>query len=185
MWRNYPPKAVANGEPTYEHIGKPGRGAGWWQGHEAWMNLCAGGTMGVVYGAGSLWQWRLHKDEPGHQDWCHAQGAGWREALDFEGSNYVGVISRIFDGLPLLEMQPNWDCTFGGRNLVVPGTLMIKYLEAGGTFTVISDEVPRKYRVVDPRTGEVVARGQLPRTSASHTVDTKTDQPRVVIFVDE
>ena len=59
MWRNVPPKAVANGEPTYEHGGKRGRAEGWWQGHEAWSNLCAGGTMGVVYGSGSLWQWAV------------------------------------------------------------------------------------------------------------------------------
>ena len=67
-----------------------GRGAGWWQGHEAWSNLCAGGTMGVGYGAASLWQWRLHADEPGHSDYFLCPDAGWREALDFEGSSYVG-----------------------------------------------------------------------------------------------
>jgi hypothetical protein len=43
MWRNTPVKAVANGEPTYEHIGKPDRAAGWWQGHEAWSNLAPAG----------------------------------------------------------------------------------------------------------------------------------------------
>ena len=48
MWRNEPAKAVANGEPTYEGTRSPEMGAGWWQGHEAWSNLCAGGTMGVV-----------------------------------------------------------------------------------------------------------------------------------------
>ena len=85
MWRNRPEKAVANGESTYENIGRTGNGAGWWQGHEAWCNLTAGGTMGVVYGAGSLWQWRLHPNEPGHANWCTAPGAGWREALDFDG----------------------------------------------------------------------------------------------------
>ena len=65
LWRNEPHKAVMNGEPTYEETVRPGNGAGWWQGHEAWSNLCAGGTMGVVYGAGSLWQWRVRPDEPG------------------------------------------------------------------------------------------------------------------------
>ena len=61
MWEKQPAKAIANGEPTYENIGAPGRAAGWWQGHEAWNNLTAGGTMGVVYGAGSLWQWRQRR----------------------------------------------------------------------------------------------------------------------------
>ncbi len=115
MWRNLPVKAVANGEPTYENIGQTGRGAGWWQGHEAWCNLTAGGTMGLVYGAGSLWQWRLHANEPDHADWCTAPGAGWREALDFEGSRYPGIAAKIFDGLPFAEMQPNWTYTYGRR----------------------------------------------------------------------
>jgi hypothetical protein len=106
MWRNLPVKAVANGEPTYENIGRTGRGAGWWQGHEAWLNLTAGGTMGVVYGAASLWQWRLHANEPDHADWCTAPNAGWREALDFDGSRYPGIVARIFDGLPLAGMEP-------------------------------------------------------------------------------
>jgi hypothetical protein len=182
MWRNLPPKAVANGEPTYERMGGPGRATGWWQGHEAWCNLCAGGTMGVVYGAGSLWQWKLSPDEPGHQDWCHAAGAGWREAIDFEGSKYVGVISRIFDGLPFAEMQPNWDCTYGGRNLLVPGKLMIRYLERGGPFAVIRDDVPRPYRVVDPRTGAVTATGELPPGPGPQSVAVESGEPRVVIF---
>ena len=98
MWRNTPVKAVANGEPTYEHGGWRGKAAGWWQGHEAWSNLCAGGTMGVVYGAGSLWQWRLHRDEPGHEAYFLAEGAGWREALDFEGSRYVGLMRVSWRG---------------------------------------------------------------------------------------
>ena len=43
----------------------------------------------VAYGAASLWQWRLHPDEPGHGAYFVAEGAGWKEALDFEGSRYV------------------------------------------------------------------------------------------------
>lgn len=182
MWRNHPVKAVANGEPTYERIGHPDKATGWWQGHEAWMNLCAGGTMGVVYGAGSLWQWRLSASEPGHQGWCHAKAAGWREALDFEGSNYVGIIGRIFDGLPFTDMEPNWTYAYGGRHLVVPGKLMIRYCEAGGTFNIISDLVPRRYRIIDPRNGKTVGQGELPASGGQ--INTATAEPRVVIFAD-
>ena len=74
MWRNTPAKGVLNLEPTYENTRERGRAVGWWQGHEAWSNLCAGGTMGVGYGAASLWQWRLHPDEPGHSDYFLAPG---------------------------------------------------------------------------------------------------------------
>ena len=89
-----PPKAIINGEPSYEHSGRRGVAEGWWQGQEAWSNLCAGALMGVAYGAASLWPWRLHPDEPGHGEYFLAEGAGWKEALDFEGSRYVGRWAR-------------------------------------------------------------------------------------------
>ncbi len=120
MWRNEPVKAVANGEPTYEHTRQLGLAEGWWQGHEAWSNLCAGGTFGVVYGAASLWQWAHRPDEPGQSDYFIGPGAGWREALDYEGSNYVGLVARILDGLPFADMQPNWEVTLGPSRLVGP-----------------------------------------------------------------
>jgi hypothetical protein len=159
MWRNTPVKAVANGEPTYENGGQWGKGAGWWQGHEAWSDLCAGGTMGVVYGAGSMWQWRLHANEPGHARFFLAEGAGWREALDFEGSRYVGLLGRILDGLPITDMAPNWEVTLGRRGLLVPGQLYIGYTEQGGPMMFYGEDVPKRYRVVDPRTGEVLREG--------------------------
>ena len=160
MWRNSPIKAVANGEPTYENGGQVGKAAGWWQGHEAWSNLCAGGTMGVVYGAGSLWQWLLHKDEPGQSDYFTAKGAGWREAIDFEGSRYVGLVSKILDGLPFADMRPDWQITLGRRSLLVPGKFFLCYQENGGALILMDRQnVPTHYRIVDPRTGDVLESG--------------------------
>jgi hypothetical protein len=183
MWRNTPPKGVANGEPTYEHGGRLGRAAGWWQGHEAWSNLCAGGTMGVVYGAGSLWQWRLHRDEPGHAAYFLAERAGWREALDFEGSRYVGLLTRILDGLPLTDMAPNWQVTLGRRGLLVPGKLYIGYTEEGGPLMMYGEQVPRRYRVVDPRTGAMLREGT--RASAGEPIPDDGGGPRVYICCDD
>ena len=57
--------------------------------------------MGVGYGAASLWQWRLHADEPGHSDGFLGPDAGWREAVDFEGSTYVGLVGRILAPPPV------------------------------------------------------------------------------------
>jgi hypothetical protein len=186
MWRNEPVKGVANGEPTYENIGRPGNGAGWWQGHEAWCNLCAGGTMGTVYGAGSLWQWMLRPDEPGHEDWCYAKGAGWREALDFQGSNYVGAVSKIFDGLPFADMEPNWDFTLGKRGLAIPDKLLIVYLPEGGDLTVTSAHVPAPYRVLDARTGDVLSAGELDRNKTDYrTATVDSDGSRIVVFCNE
>lgn len=183
MWRNIPPKGVANGEPTYEHIGRRGKAAGWWQGHEAWCNLCAGGTLGVVYGAASLWQWRLHGDEPGHAPYFLAEGAGWREALHFEESHYVGLVSRILDGLPLVDMASNWQVSLGRRGLLVPNRLYIGYADEGGPLQIRSaDQVPRRYRVVDPRTGAVLHQGTR---TADETIPDEGGGPRVYICCDQ
>jgi len=179
MWEKRPVKAIANGEPTYEHIGEPGRAAGWWQGHEAWQNLTAGGTMGVVYGAGSLWQWRLDTTEE-HQEWCVARHAGWREALDFEGSRYVGILSRIFDGLPFAGMEPNYQHTYGRPGLIVPGKFYLVYLYKGSSMELAKSEgVPEKYRVLDPKTADIVASGE-----GHGRIQIDTNEPRVVIFAD-
>jgi hypothetical protein len=183
MWRNAPVKGVANGEPTYEHMGRRGRAAGWWQGHEAWSNLCAGGTMGVVYGAASLWQWRRSSDEPGHQEWCHAADAGWREALDFEGSRFVGRMAQVLDGLPIADMAPDWQVTLGRRGLLVPGTLFIGYTEEGGQLRLFGAQVPRRYRVVDPRSGAVLREGT--RASGDDEIQDEGGGPRVYICSDE
>ncbi|MGL4610421.1 MAG: DUF4038 domain-containing protein [Trueperaceae bacterium] len=180
MWRNLPIKAVANGEPSYENMSFMGNAVGWWQGREAWANLCAGGTMGVVYGAGSLWQWRLHKDEAGHQEWAHARDAGWREALEFEGSRYVGLVGKILKGLPITDMEPSWDTTYGRRGLFVPGKLLVLYLEQGGGSLIINDEVPSDYQVIDPRTGYVINTGQW--TKEQRGFETTRGEPSIVIF---
>jgi hypothetical protein len=181
MWAQRPVKAVANGEPTYEHIGAAGRAAGWWQGDEAWSNLTAGGTMGVVYGAGSLWQWRLDTQEP-HEAWCMAANAGWREALDFEGADYVGVIGKIFDGLPFAGMEPDYRHTYGRAGLIAPGRLFLVYLPDGGPLQiepVRSVDLPSHYRVLDPVTGAVETSGE------SHgVIATPAGAPRVVIFAE-
>jgi hypothetical protein len=179
MWEKRPVKAIANGEPTYEHIGEAGRAAGWWQGHEAWQNLTAGGTMGVVYGAGSLWQWRLDTTEE-HQEWCVAHQADWREALDFEGSRYVGILSRIFEGLPFAGMEPNYQHTYGRPGLIVPGKFYLVYLYKGGSLEIAKSEgVPEKYRVLDPKTADIVASGE-----GHGWIQINTNEPRVVIFAD-
>ena len=187
MWHNRPIKAVTNGEPTYERGGQRDKAAGWWQGHEVWSNLCAGGTLGVVYGAGSLWQWRLHANEPGHAPFFLAEEAGWCEAPDFEGSKYVGLLTRILEGLPFADMEPNWQVTLGRRGLLVPGKFFLCYSEMGGPLKLFGTQFPARYRVVDPRTGDVLRAGiidpnwappGLPNTSAGNWIPDEEGGPR-------
>lgn len=181
MWRNTPAKAVANGEPTYENHGGQTYADGWWQGHEAWSNLCAGGTLGVVYGAGSLWQWRLHPHEEGFNPVTQAPHAGWREALDFQGSTDVGLLGRILDDLPITDMQPNWLVGYGARGLLVPDRLYIAYQENGLPFQVWHETgVPSHYRVVNARTGAVLHAGR--RSDVKNIIPGLPGTPTITIL---
>jgi hypothetical protein len=182
MWRTEPPKGVANGEPTYEHTRTETMAHGWWQGHEAWSNLCAGGTMGVIYGAANVWQWKHHPDEPGHSPYFLAASGSWREALDFPGSTYVGLVGRILAGLPTTDMAPDWTTFLSPRGLRVPGTLQITYQENGGPLMAMrEDGLPLHYRVVDPYSGETVDEGE--RVPGQPIADSR-GRARLVIFYD-
>ncbi len=180
MVRNEPRKAVANGEPSYENTRARGFAGGWWQGHEAWSNICAGGLMGVVYGAASLWQWRLHAEEPGHSDYFNAPGAGWREALDFEGSTYVGLVNTILDGLPITDAEPDWTWALCPRGLSIPGKIYLAYSESGGDLIVQAAGIPLHYKTFDPRTGRLVAEGD--RADADAPVPDPGGAPRVFVL---
>ncbi|TDU03403.1 uncharacterized protein DUF5060 [Streptomyces sp. 846.5] len=185
MWRNTPARAVANGEPTYEQTLHAWRGSGWWQGNEAWGNLCAGGTMGVVYGAANVWQWRQRPEEPGQAQVFLAPSGDWRSALDFEGAAYVGLVGKILDGLPTTDMQPSWDLCLCPHGLSVPGRLYIAYQEFGGTLQLArTQELPRTYRVIDPRSGETLRRGRL-EPDVAVIDDEHAPAPRLVVFCDE
>jgi hypothetical protein len=181
MWAQQPPKAVMNGEPSYEHSGRRGVAEGWWQGHEAWSNVCAGALMGVAYGAASMWQWRLHPDEPGHEPYFLAAGAGWREALDFEGSRYVGLVGKILAGLPLTNAIPCWDVSTNSRGLLDPGVLYLGYSEHGGPWSFLDGEgrVPSRYWMIDPRTGQVVKSGDTPPDRIP--IDNDSWEPSILI----
>lgn len=179
-WYLTPTKAIANGEPTYENIGRTGKASGWWQGHEAWRNLCAGGTMGVVYGAGSLWNW-IHADEPTQNDgWARAPNASWRDALDFEGSSYVGVVSKILAGVSLEGCQPDNTCTYGRPSLFRPYQTLIIYLDDGGDLRVLREDIPDKWRVYDAKSGEVVTSGSIRESGTS--ISEIGSGPKVVVF---
>lgn len=182
MWEQRPVKAIMNGEPTYENSGRRGKAEGWWQGNEAWQNLCAGGILGVTYGAGSLWQWLVRADEPGHESFFRADGAGWREALDFPGSRHVGLVGKILAGLPLANLRPCWDVSTRTRGLLDPGILYIGYAEYGGSWTFLdaAGRVPSKYWLVDPTTGQLLDHGNRPGDHAGSIPDDSL-APRVLI----
>mgnify|MGYP006277605847 FL=1 len=180
MWMSCqtPSKAVANGEPTYE---RPGLAAGWWQGHEAWQNLCAGGTMGVVYGAMSLWQWKQCRDEAGHPPWCVSDDHDWEDALGFPGGTHVGRMGRILSRYDLRGCTLDWSQTLGVAVLHRPGELLVVYLASGGNFVLRSRSFPENYAIYDLTRGDqmfdaCLRRGQL--------IVEVPEGPHVAVFAD-
>lgn len=179
MRHSTPLKAIANGEPTYENTTVLGHAAGWWQGSEAWVNLCAGATMGVVYGAASLWQWAHRPDEPGMEPFFLAPGCSWRDALAFEGSTYVGLVGTILAGLPIVDAVPDWESTLGRRGLRTGTEFFLCYSDAGGPLLIMSATVPLPYRVIDPRTGVCLHTGV--RAPGEMVIPAPAGQP--VVFI--
>jgi hypothetical protein len=154
MYENKPTKANLNGEPTYEGMNEGRNGLGWWQGEEAWMQLMSGGTMGVVYGAAALWQWKVTPDEEGWTAWA-SQDKSWREALEMEGSNYVGLVGKALQGLDLADIEKRWDLTEGEQPLLAKaGELYVSYLNNGGSIRISSMPAGLNYHWFDPKTGE-------------------------------
>ena len=119
----------------------------------------AGGTMGVFYGAASLWQWKLTADEPGWGEWC-AGAWNWREALKLEGSTYVGLLGQVFNALPMADMVKDIELGRGRQCVGVRGKFAVLYLPEGGGVSVNIDRVAT-YRLLDPRTGDGVSEGQI------------------------
>ncbi len=152
MYDNKPTKAVANGEPTYEGMGNGEYALGWWQGHEAWMQFMSGGTMGVVYGASCLWQWKISDMEEG---WTDSQSINWEKALKLKGADYVGYFSRVFANIDFTDMERNWNRNLEMHPMLHKGEqLFVSYMKDGGTITILGLETEMKYFWFNPISGE-------------------------------
>ena len=172
-----PVKAVANGEPTYEGIRDAGNGAGWWQGEEAWLNLTSGGTMGVVYGAGGLWQWKIERDEKGWPDWADSPGVSWREATALPGSRFAGLIGKALAGYDITDMTRLPE--IGPQAVGKLGSLYIVYLPRGGDVAIggLNTELP--YLWFDPRSGDFADNGRV--SASSPILTSPTSEPWVLL----
>ena len=161
MYGNSPIKAVMNGESTYEGMGGGQHGLGWWQGEDAWMQLMHGGTMGVVYGAASLWQWKITADEPGWPEWTNSPHS-WFDALDLEGSKYVGFVSKAFEGFDFTDMEKRWDLTDGKKPLLArEGKFYIAFLINGGEIRINGMPEQLPFFWFDPVNGKFVSEGKV------------------------
>jgi hypothetical protein len=160
MYDNQPTKAVMNGESTYEGMGGGKHGLGWWQGEDAWMQLMHGGTMGVVYGAASLWQWKITADESGWPEWTNSPHS-WREALDLEGSKYVAFISEAVKGFDFTDMEKRWDLTEGNKPLLArEGKFYLTFMNKGSEIRIKGVPSDLPYFWFDPVNGKFAAEGK-------------------------
>lgn len=178
MYENDPVKAVANGEPTYEGIRAPENGSGWWQGHEAWLQCTAGGTMGIVYGAGGLWNWKLFPEEQGWPDWANSN-VSWKEAIELPGARYVGYFAKALNGLNTTDIEKHPELAGGERCLAKPGDLYIVYLPEGGEVQLQKLNENMTYQWFDPKKGEFFMEGKT--TSSAETFNPDTNEPMVLI----
>ncbi len=163
MYDNVPTKAVANGEPTYEGMNDGQNGLGWWQGEEAWMQLMSGGSMGVVYGAASLWQWKITADETGWTSWAQ-QAASWQEAMEMEGATYVGLLGKILGQLPTTDIEKRTEWASNGHPLLAKkGLLYLSYLNQGGAVQIWDLPAGLSWQWINPKNGTVVEQGVTQR----------------------
>ncbi|MGB5273310.1 MAG: DUF4038 domain-containing protein [Flavobacteriaceae bacterium] len=178
MYENLPTKAVANGEPTYEGMNNGQNGLGWWQGEEAWMQLMHGGTMGVVYGAAGLWQWKVSPEEKGWGAWTDLP-MDWQGAMALEGSKYVGLVGKILDGVDMADIEKRWDLANGRPLLAKEGEIYLAYLPNGGEIDI--NDLPKdlNYHWIDPRTGDPKKLGKV---TAGH-FEAPDQNPWVLLIV--
>ncbi|WP_232834996.1 apiosidase-like domain-containing protein [Pleomorphovibrio marinus] len=180
MYHNSPTKAVANGEPTYERIGDPDKATGWWQGHEAWSQWTSGGTMGVVYGAAGLWNWKLRTEEPDFADWS-TTNASWEEATQFEGSVYPGILGKTLEGYDIADIEISDQEASGAKVLQKENSLFVAYLPKGGDLTLMGIKENLPVVFVDPKTGD--SNSQDPTTGeVKQTFSLPDDEPWVVLI---
>lgn len=179
MYDNLPVKGVANGEPTYEGIGDSLNGTGWWQGHEAWSQFLSGGTMGVVYGAGGLWNWKLTASETGWGEWANSDWS-WKDALQLPGANYVGYLGKALEGLNIADIEKHPELAGGKLCLAKPGKLYILYLPEGGEVAISALSDNMKYWWFNPVTGLIEKEGV---TKSTDQVFVRENKMPIVLII--
>jgi hypothetical protein len=135
--------------------------------------------MGVIYGAGGLWNWKLTPDEDGWADWANTN-ASWKQSIQFEGSKYVGYLGRALEGLDLTDIQRRPDLAYGALALAKESELYIVYLPEGGSVRLGGLKEPMTYRWFNPREGEWNGSGAI-HSGIIATLDAPDDEPWVLI----
>ena len=121
--------------------------------------------MGVVYGAGGLWNWKLFPEEEGWPEWADSK-VSWREAIELTGSKYVGYLGKALKGLDITDIERHQELTEGKLCLAKPGELYIVYLPEGGNVNINGLKGKEQYKWFDPRDGEFITEGTIENPEA-------------------
>lgn len=184
MHARTPVRAVANGEPTYEAMGFGKYGLDRWQHDEAWENLCAGGTFGCFYGAGSLWQWK-REGETAWGEWS-AGPFDWREAMRQPGSRYPGILGRAIEAFAFDGMSPDVTRAKAMRCVSAGTEFTLVYAPQGGVVEVFSNGHPQPWRAICTLTGKELGSGRLsdesPMTWPGNRIELPAGSPAAILI---
>lgn len=175
-----PVKPVLDGEPRYEdHPVDWDPANGWYDEFDvrqaAYWSLLAG-ALGHTYGDHNIWQmW-----QPGRAPISSAR-TPWREALDHPGSWQMGLVRRLFESRPFLQLEPDSavlvDAGDGAGHQAAArandGSYLIAYTPLGRALSVRLDRIrgaTARAFWFDPRTGVTTEIGRF-STSQDQTFD--------------
>ncbi|HEX6924201.1 MAG TPA: glycoside hydrolase family 140 protein [Longimicrobiaceae bacterium] len=169
-----PAKPVVDGEPRYEdHPVDWNPEKGWFDDFDVrqaayWSVLS--GAAGHTYGNHDIWQmW-----EPGREPISSAR-TPWREALEHPGSRQMGILRRLMESGPFLQLIPDTTSLRSGRGegaghqvaaRARDGSILYAYTPLGEQIAVATDWAPTarlRASWFDPRTGARTAIGTVPR----------------------
>ena len=120
----------------------------------------------------------MSADEEGWPDWANSQ-ASWQQALNLDGSRYVGLVARALEGMPFTDMEKRPDLAGGKPCLAIAGQFYVSYLQEGGEITLkeLSAEMP--YRWFNPKTGEFLQESRV--TEETQTFSSPDSDPWVLL----
>jgi hypothetical protein len=140
--------------------------------------LVNGGTMGVVYGAGGIWNWKITPDEEGWPGWANSS-VSWKQALDLPGSTFVGYLKKALQGLDITDIERK-RLPDGNYFLEKQGKTTIVYLPNGGSVELNQLKTKTPFEWFNPQTG--LSQGTDATSGISQTFTSPDDQPWVLLI---
>jgi hypothetical protein len=172
-WSRTPPRPMVNGEPAYEaHPNHFRQGDdGWLDQHdvrrELYVTICSG-AAGYSYGAHPIWQFYDRGRTP-----VNGPRLTWQEALALPGASQLKIATALLRDKKLwrrepaaeLIVQPEKQSVFPAQACWHPErTRALVYLPEGQRVTLglkFIKGVQVGYEIINPRSGELVAKGEL------------------------